>query len=609
MQQSGPERSALVRASGRNRLTSCKKKEDSMKKLKIIFTSDTHGHLFPENYTAKCKEDSGLLNIAHQIEKDGNTLVLDGGDTLQGTPLSQYYISRRRSYPFQPLAEGFNAMGCDYFTLGNHDFNFGYEVLKEYVNAMDATCLCANLIDLRGELGVKNHVIHVLENGLRIGLTGIVTDYVNIWEQEKNLSELKITDAFEAAQREYEALRGKCDVCVCIYHGGFEEDLETGERLTQSRENVACEIARKLGYDFLLTGHQHIAMAGKDLHGTYAVQPPANAGKYILLEAVYEKAETAEAARHEKGDEVEGKAEDAGKGGRNSEKGISAKEEEKYGAKNEESCEGIKEETDLDLEETRLWRPKSIFSEVIKVGNEHDLQPFQKLLPLEHDVQAWLDAPIGTLAEEIPAEEKLDAALHGSRMADFFNQIQLEETGADFSCTSLGNIPVGLPREVTMRDICNAYLFPNTLFVLEVDEAVLRTALERCASYFDVEDGAVGVSDEFLRPKVEHYNYDFYSGIRYTFDVRKPVGSRVISLTKADGTPLGDKKYRLVMNNYRASGTGGYQIFETCPVLWCGEKEMPELIADYIRKNSPVEVKQQKTAALEVMLTEIKFGE
>ena len=152
-----------------------------------------------------------------------------------------------------------------------------------------------------------------------------------------------------------------------------------------------------------------------------------------------------------------------------------------------------------------------------------------------------------------------------------------------------------------MRDICNAYLFPNILFVLEVDEAVLRTALERCASYFAVEDGAVRISDEFLRPKVEHYNYDFYSGIRYTFDVRRPVGSRVVSLTKADGTPFGDKKYRLVMNNYRASGTGGYQIFETCPVLWCGEKEMPELIAEYIRKHSPVKVKREKTAALEVI--------
>ena len=570
-----------------------------MKNLKIIFTSDTHGHLFPTNYAGKCSEDAGLLNLAHQIEKDGNTLVIDGGDTLQGTTLSQYYISHRDAYPFQPLAEGFNAMGCDYFTLGNHDFNFGYEVLKEYINAMNATCLCANLTDLRGELGVKNHVIHVLENGLRIGLTGIVTDYVNIWEQEKNLSELKISDAFEAAQREYEILRGQCDVCICIYHGGFEEDLETGERLTQSRENVACEIARKLGYDILLTGHQHIAMAGKDLHGTYAVQPPANAGKYISLEAVYEKTEAVKIARHEGCDEAEGKAVDAGNGERNGEKRIGATEEEKYGAKNDESRDGIKEET--DLKETRMRRQISIFSEVVKVGNEHDSQPFEKLLLLERDVQAWLDAPVGTLAEAVPAEEKLDAALHGSQMADFFNQIQLEETGADFSCTSLGNIPVGLPREVTMRDICTAYLFPNTLFVLEVDEKVLRTALERCASYFDVENGAVRVSDEFLRPKVEHYNYDFYSGIRYTFDVRKPVGSRVVSLTKADGTPLGDKKYRLVMNNYRASGTGGYQIFETCPVLWCGEKEMPELIADYIRKHSPVEVKREEAAALEVI--------
>ena len=570
-----------------------------MKNLKIIFTSDTHGHLFPTNYAGKCSEDAGLLNLAHQIEKDGNTLVIDGGDTLQGTTLSQYYISHRDAYPFQPLAEGFNAMGCDYFTLGNHDFNFGYEVLKEYINAMNATCLCANLTDLRGELGVKNHVIHVLENGLRIGLTGIVTDYVNIWEQEKNLSELKISDAFEAAQREYEILRGQCDVSICIYHGGFEEDLETGERLTQSRENVACEIARKLGYDILLTGHQHIAMAGKDLHGTYAVQPPANAGKYISLEAVYEKTEAVKIARHEGCDEAEGKAVDAGNGERNGEKRIGATEEEKYGAKNDESRDGIKEET--DLKETRMRRQISISSEVVKVGNEHDSQPFEKLLLLERDVQAWLDAPVGTLAEAVPAEEKLDAALHGSQMADFFNQIQLEETGADFSCTSLGNSPVGLPREVTMRDICTAYLFPNTLFVLEVDEKVLRTALERCASYFDVENGAVRVSDEFLRPKVEHYNYDFYSGIRYTFDVRKPVGSRVVSLTKADGTPLGDKKYRLVMNNYRASGTGGYQIFETCPVLWCGEKEMPELIADYIRKHSPVEVKREEAAALEVI--------
>lgn len=48
----------------------------------ICFTSDTHGHVFPVNYAASRPKDSGLLNLAAQIQKDGNTLVLDGGDSL-----------------------------------------------------------------------------------------------------------------------------------------------------------------------------------------------------------------------------------------------------------------------------------------------------------------------------------------------------------------------------------------------------------------------------------------------------------------------------------------------------------------------------------------------
>ena len=106
------------------------------KSLEIIFTSDIHGHVFPVDYPSGKPECSGLLNMAHQVKKGKNTLVLDGGDSLQGTPLSQYYIAHREEYPFHPVAEAFRALGCDYFTLGNHDFNFGYETLKDYVDAM-----------------------------------------------------------------------------------------------------------------------------------------------------------------------------------------------------------------------------------------------------------------------------------------------------------------------------------------------------------------------------------------------------------------------------------------------------------------------------------------
>lgn len=541
------------------------------KSLEIIFTSDIHGHVFPVDYPSGKPECSGLLNMAHQVKKGKNTLVLDGGDSLQGTPLSQYYIAHREEYPFHPVAEAFRALGCDYFTLGNHDFNFGYETLRDYVDAMrgvrqgacrdtcggtrqgmckgarrgthwgtcrkedepeagarPARCLCANVEDLRGELGIEKTAVHILENGLRVGITGIVTDYVNVWEQPQNLSGLRITDAFEAAKEACAELKAQCDFCICIYHGGYEEDLETGRLLTAGGENIACKIARELDFDLLLTGHQHMKTDGRWLHGTYTLQPPANARCYARVWAEVHPGEASSGSI------------------------------------------------------TSAWE---------QITAEHDAQPYQRLLPLEQDTQRWLDEPVGFLCEAIPPEGKLDAGLHGSELAHLFNQVQLAETGADFSCTSLGNIPVGLEREVTMRAICGAYLFANTLVVLEVDHEVLRATLERCASYFTIKDGAVQISEEFIKPKIEHYNYDFYAGLQYKFDLRKPVGQRVVMLKKADGTELGDKKYRLVTSNYRATGTGGYDVLADCPVLWRGDVEMPELIAKYISQNSPVCIK------------------
>lgn len=203
-------------------------------------------------------------------------------------------------------------------------------------------------------------------------------------------------------------------------------------------------------------------------------------------------------------------------------------------------------------------------------------------------MQVWLDQPIGELAYPISPEGKLDAALYGSQVAALFNQVQLAETGADFSCTSLGNDPVGLASPVTMRGVTAAYLFANTLVVLEVTKEVLRQTLERCAAYFTLVGDQPQISEEFLLPKVEHYNYDFYAGLAYTFDLRRPVGSRVVRLTKLDGSPLGNGKFRLCTSNYRATGTGGYGILRACPVLWRGGVEMPDLTARYIQTHSPV---------------------
>ncbi len=179
-------------------------------------------------------------------------------------------------------------------------------------------------------------------------------------------------------------------------------------------------------------------------------------------------------------------------------------------------------------------------------------------------------------------------ALNGSNLANFINQIQLECSNADISCTAFANIIKGFSKNVTVRDILSTYPYPNTLVVLEVNRKILKLALERAASYFENIDGNITISERFLKPKVEHYNYDYFSNINYTFDLNKNVGNRVTSI-KYKGKELSDNKtLSLVMNNYRASGAGGYECYENCTVLNEILIEMPEIIINYFKKNPNV---------------------
>ena len=61
-----------------------------MKNLKIYFTSDLHGYIYPTNYVDRSEKNIGLLNIINQYHKDENTLIIDAGDTIQGSPFTNY---------------------------------------------------------------------------------------------------------------------------------------------------------------------------------------------------------------------------------------------------------------------------------------------------------------------------------------------------------------------------------------------------------------------------------------------------------------------------------------------------------------------------------------
>ncbi len=487
-----------------------------MPKLTIYFTSDTHGYLYPNNFADKQPRPMGLLSM--RFPKDENTLVIDGGDTIQGSPLTYFCKMNGRELP---IAQAMNDRGYDYITLGNHDFNNGYDYLSRHLKALNAKCLCANVTDQRGELPISSAAIHTLGNGLRVGLVGIVTDWVNRWEKRENLTELVVSDPLEAARQAIAQM--DADVIVGIYHGGIERDLQTGRVLSQTDENIACRLCEELKLDLLLTGHQHIAMANQCWNGVHIVQTPCNAVSYVKVTL------------------------------------------EENGSFHSELC-SVPTEATLSASELALW----------------------------NDVNVWLDQPIGHLSQAIWPQEKLTMAMHGSPIADFFNTVQLWASGADVSCAALGNELRGFDSDVTVRDVVASYIYSNTLVVLEVTGKILKSALEQCARYFDIDKaGMVSIAESFLRPKEAHYNFDYFSGVEYTFDLSRPEGERVIDLVR-NGRPVQpDDTLTLVMCDYRATGAGDFECYVTCPRVKEIQTEVSELILNYLVEHPYVVIPQE----------------
>ena len=252
-----------------------------MKELKIYFTSDLHGYVYPTDYTQRSEKNIGLLNIINEFNKDGNTLIIDAGDTIQGSPFTNYLSSSQ--FDLHPIAAIMNAGGYDFITLGNHDFNYGREYLKKYLNNLNATCLCANVTDTTGELPIVPYKIKTMENGLKIGLLGFTTDFINRWERPENIENISITDTFDAVKKYYDIVKKQCDLIIGIYHGGFENDLESHKQLSTTTENIAYKICKELQFDLLLTGHQHVPLQDQDLFGTHIIQTPHNASKYAQV--------------------------------------------------------------------------------------------------------------------------------------------------------------------------------------------------------------------------------------------------------------------------------------------------------------------------------------
>lgn len=227
-------------------------------KLEILVTTDLHGNIFATNYSERNNQtEYGLARISQAIKafrKNKNTLLLDNGDAIQGTPLLTYAHQHANEVK-NPMATAFNLLNYDFINLGNHDFNYGQNILFDYINQTNAPLLTSNVTYNGKPLG-NAQIIEV--EGKKIALVGLLTQYIPRWERSDHIKNMTFISAYDHLKHELEQLKGKVDFVIAMYHGGMERDLKTHvptEKLTG--ENEGFELTTLEGLDILITGHQH----------------------------------------------------------------------------------------------------------------------------------------------------------------------------------------------------------------------------------------------------------------------------------------------------------------------------------------------------------------
>ncbi|MDT4894965.1 MAG: 2,3-cyclic-nucleotide 2-phosphodiesterase / 3-nucleotidase [Acidobacteriota bacterium] len=501
----------------------------------ILQTTDLHGHIYPIDYYTNKPDMNGLAKAAtiiKQARKENPTLLLlDSGDTIQGTPLV-YYHNKKNNTPPDPMMLVMGYLKYDAMAVGNHEYNFGLKVLEKARREAQFPWLSANTYRKGTDETAYDPYLVKEVNGVRVGILGLTTPGIPNWENPENYAGLEFRETVAEAKKWVSVLRvrERVDLVVISMHMGIEKDLRTGEINPGqvANENAAVAIAEQVaGVDCILMGHTHREVPAVFINGVLLTQADKYADRVARADFYLEKVD----------------------GGRWR---VTAKGARTY---------LIDEKVAPD-------------EEVLKLGE-----------PYDRETQGWLGRVIGESSAELTAE---DARFRDTAILDLIQRVQMEAGKADVSMAASFNPQARLPKgPVTVRDIAGLYVYENTLVVIEVTGQQLKDALEHSAKYFRPFEPGKAVAD-LVDEKIPGYNFDIAEGVSYDLNISKPFGERIQNLS-FKGRPLSPtQKLRLAVNNYRVNGGGGYTMYKNAPVVYRSSTEIRELIIDWVERNKQI---------------------
>ncbi|MDO4993965.1 MAG: bifunctional metallophosphatase/5'-nucleotidase [Bacteroidales bacterium] len=485
------------------------------RKVNIIFTTDIHGNYFPYDFRHERWGKGSLQRVhayvAQQVKRlGGSTILIDGGDMLQGEPTSYYYNFVQRGNRHK-VADMCNFIGYDVGVIGNHDIETGHEVFDQFVRDCTFPILGANAIDeATGEPYFEPYII-LPRSGIRIAIIGFTTPAVPHWIPKRVWSGIRFEDIQESAEHWIQFVREHehPDFIIGLFHSGMEEGIITPDY----RENAVRETVSHVdGFDLVLYGHDHSSNMEE-------VESPCGRSVMCINPGSY--AHSVAEVRLKFSLDSEGKV--------------------------------VKHDMDAQLRY------------IGTMHNSHAVE-FRRHFKRDFtDVQQYASRKIGHFLSGI---DITDAYFGSSAYIDFIQQLQLSISHADLSLAAPLFFNASINEgDVKVSDLFNLYRFEDKLYTLRLKGSEIKNYLEM--SYANWTNQMHSPDDNLLllspmKSNPERmgftnfiFNFDSIAGLRYTVDVSKPTGEKIRIESLADGTPFDfEHDYSVAMTAYRANGGG-----------------------------------------------------
>ncbi|MGV0130052.1 bifunctional 2',3'-cyclic-nucleotide 2'-phosphodiesterase/3'-nucleotidase [Burkholderia gladioli] len=569
--------------------------------LALLETTDLHTNVLSYDYFKLAADNSiGFERVATLIaaarKQYPNNLLLDDGDTIQGTALSDYQALVEPVSCDQTLAiyKVMNAAKFDGGAIGNHEFNYGLPYLSQVTgNRFDIDGLpdpaqqqkCAgpnfpqvlsNVISARTRQPlfqpytiITRVVSATAPDGstvsapVKVGIIGFTPPAIMSWDKRWLDGKVYTTGLKEAAEKYIPEMRAKgADLVVAISHGGLDNSA-----YSPTMENGSWWLAQVPGIDAMLIGHSHqvfpdanstvgqFNLPGVDkVKGTVNGVPTVMAnywGKHlgvIKLDLAWD-----------------GKRWNVDKSRTTVEARSIQNADKRYVAADPSVSAAIAAEHQATIDYVKTpvgstdYRMSSYFADVGDPG----------AIQIVNEAQA--DYVASYVQANLPQYASLPVLSVSAPFKSGFGG------GTDFTDVAPGGLAI--------NNAADLYLYPNTVYAVKISGGDLKAWLETAAKRFNTIDPNAATVQQLVS-SFPGYNFDMFTSpdLSYEIDITQPVGSRIRNLLYKGAALDANAQFIVATNNYRASGGGNFPGLDGSKTIFASPDANRDVLIAYIKK-------------------------